>query len=82
MVSCEVAEGGGPVAGPLRCDAEPFFAGEVDDLADVVDRLRDGDGRRLLVDREVPGLARGVPPGVSGGDDVAVDEPTEVAEIG
>ena len=71
----------GVVAGALRRDAQPTLAGEVDDGRDVGGALRQRDGRRPLVDGEVPSLARLVPAGVAGGDDRSVDGRVETAEV-
>jgi hypothetical protein len=46
-----------------------------DDRDDVVGRLGKRDGRGLLVDGEVPGLAGLVPADVGGEDDLVVAEP-------
>ena len=69
----EVPERRRVVAGALGRHAEAVLAREPSRLNDVVDRLGVHDGRRPLVDGEVPGPARLVPARVDRGGDLAVE---------
>jgi hypothetical protein len=75
------AAGGREVPRPLRCDGDAAAARVVDDLDDVLGRMREDDGERPLVHREVPGETRLVPCLVGGGDDVAFDRGAKRADV-
>ena len=59
--SLEVAERGGRVTGPLRCDSQAALLRGANDPRDVCRVGRKGHQLRALVDAEVEGLAGEVP---------------------
>ena len=59
------------MAGGLRRDSEPPLAGVVHDGDDVALVDREGDGFRVQVDRQIEGLAGGIPVAVTGDDRAA-----------
>ncbi len=78
VVERDVGHGRGLVPGALRCDPEAGRRRGPDDLGDLVDGVGDRDGGRALVDRDVPGEAGGVVPGVAGKVDAATAEPAQL----
>ena len=67
---------------PVDCGAtrRPRAAGEADDGQDVVRRGGVHDGERALVDVEGPRLAGGIPAGVFGKRDLALQQQSEVLD--
>ena len=54
------------MAGALRRDLQAVLGRETHRLGDVIGALDEHDRLRMLVGREVPGHARGVPFGLAG----------------
>ena len=69
------------VAGALRGDPQAEAAGGADERDDLLDGPRHGDGRRALVDREVPGHPGGVVPRGAGEVDASRSGLDEGAEV-
>ena len=69
------------MAAGVERDPQAVLRGERDGRDDVVRGLWVDDRDRPLVDRQVPGLARGVPGLVARQDDVTVEAITEFVEV-
>ena len=78
----EVAERAGAVTGALRRDPEARGACSPHGLGDVGRGLREHDGRRALVDGEVPRGARLVPAVVARPHELAVETRGQFVERG